>query len=84
MNVADVRRRHAGASANEEFGEDEVGVLLAEIDRLRDLIKEAEWSDYAEVLGGDEGVCPWCGAFKCDGDRHVDDCAAFTPEGCVR
>lgn len=37
--VDDIRKRHATASANEEFGEDEVGVLLAEIDRLRRWLK---------------------------------------------
>jgi hypothetical protein len=65
-------------------------VLLAEIDRLREVVKGAEWS-----AGVDAYSCPWC-----DADRdlmrfgngrpvegtgtHHEICPAFWPDGRVR
>lgn len=56
--------------------------LVAEVRRLKGLVKVAEWSDYFEVPGGDEGVCPWCQRMKHAG--HAAGCPAFTPDGAVR
>lgn len=60
--------------------------LVAEVRRLKGLVKGAEWSGYAECLGGDEGVCPWCGNMRASlvGATHAATCHAFTPDGAVR
>lgn len=56
--------------------------LISEVERLRGVIKEAEYSG----LGGpphDAGfACPWC---QCDEKgRHFGDCEAFTRDGDVK
>lgn len=60
--------------------------LLAEVDRLRALVKAGERAigNYAM-----DPFCPWCGATRCDYDKsahepHAADCPAFTPDGVVR
>lgn len=52
-------------------------VLVAEIRRLRDLIREAE-SEGCETAAV-RGYCPWCGYYP--GDGHAPECAAFTETG---
>lgn len=54
--------------------------LLAEIERLNGLIKQAEWAGDRGVECGD---CPWCGASEMyDKQRHEPDCPAFgSPHG---
>lgn len=53
--------------------------LVAEVERLRELISDIE-------AGADgDGDCPWCASDPVDGyERHFDDCPAFTPEGKVK
>ncbi len=56
---------------------------LAEIRRLRGLVKDAEWT------GEDGGLhcCPWCFATVASGlghDASTGHCPAFTPDGKVR
>jgi hypothetical protein len=71
-------------------GESTIRALAAEVRRLRGLVKSAKWAGYAEVLGGDEGVCPWCCVLMVDGapglppGTHAPDCPAFTPDGEVK
>jgi hypothetical protein len=49
--------------------------LLAEIERLQGLIKQAEWAGERGVESGD---CPWCGASAMyDKNRHEPTCPAF-------
>ena len=64
----------------------EVPALLAEIERLRGLIKAAEWSGYHETPRGDEGVCPWCDVefYTRPEGEHAIACPAFTESGDVR
>ena len=55
--------------------------LRAEVERLRSVVKSAEWS-----CGYDGMDCPWCNG-TCDvagAPRHNDDCPTFTHEGAVR
>jgi hypothetical protein len=48
-----------------------------EIERLRGLVKSAEW-----VCGdGDYSYCPWCNNSSCEG--HTADCEAFPGGPCV-
>lgn len=56
--------------------EDQVTEARLEAQRLRGLIKEAEWA--AQLAS----MCPWCGVLI--GDKHADDCPAFLPDGRVR
>lgn len=49
--------------------------LLADLDRLRALVKAGERGTNVYP------VCPWC---EWDGGGHRADCAAFTPEGLVK
>lgn len=64
--------------------------LVAEVRRLRGLLKRAEWAGYHECLGGDEGVCPWCDVEKVMGPigqppgQHEPSCPAFTTKGDAR
>lgn len=57
--------------------------LVAEVERLRGLIKHAERE-------GDDGLnaaCPWCHALFFEWRQenpHTADCPAFTPEGKVK
>jgi hypothetical protein len=68
----------------------EIRRLEADSERLRLLVEAQEWTGYAECLGGDEGVCPWCGTLKVQGafgkppGSHEPDCPAFTPTGDVK
>lgn len=64
--------------------------LLAEVRRLRALIKQAEWlgGGYEDDQGDvevSEGFCPWCGAQGYDDDwsagDHKPTCPAFPPSG---
>jgi hypothetical protein len=65
----------------------DVPALVAEVRRLRGLIKSAEWFHYDDVK-----MCPWCGASEVRElygiDRaarlHESDCPVFTPDGDVR
>lgn len=75
--------RHPDADFISSCRED-VPALLAEIERLRGLIKAAEWSAYHETPRGDEGVCPWCEVEKADGTGHDMECPAFVRDGGVR
>lgn len=56
--------------------------LVADNERLRGLVKEAE------DMGSDASIadfaCPWCGQGRFGKPRHLADCPAFTPEGDVR
>jgi hypothetical protein len=58
-----------------------VMALLEDISRLRALVKSAEFasSSYAP-----DAFCPWCGRDNDDKRGHMDDCAAFAPDGAVR
>jgi hypothetical protein len=53
-------------------------VAQGEVDRLRALVKKAEW--------GTESYCPWCNARedRSNPPRHYDECVAFTPDGAVK
>lgn len=53
--------------------------LIAEIERLRGLIKNAEYTD----TGYSAGVytCNWC--FE-EHPKHAENCPAFTPDGEVK
>jgi hypothetical protein len=58
---------------------DAVPFLVAEIRRLRGLIKEAELAaDTANIAC----ACPWCGSMV--QEPHAADCPAFTEDGRVR
>ncbi len=54
--------------------------LVAEVRRLRGLIKDAELAGDDVWNGETVGrVCPWCRT-----DGHDADCPAFAPDGAVR
>lgn len=55
--------------------------LAAEVDRLRAIIKRAEFCNHEETASGRGAFCPWCGK---DDSGHADDCPAFWPNGMVR
>jgi len=63
----------------------DVPALLAEVERLRGLIKAAELTSRPDPVRGVAFGCPWCG-LRCGRDRmiHASDCPAFTPEGKVK
>ena len=54
-----------------------VAALVAEVERLRGLVKSQEWGQYDDVGGSS---CLWCGSSR---RPHVD-CPAFTSDGEVR
>ena len=61
-----------------------VKYLEGEINRLKLLIKSAEWD--SESGHWEESVCPWCREFgfrSRDGDhgKHLPSCEAFTQDG---
>lgn len=57
--------------------------LVAEVRRLRGLIKSAEWeSEWSQSIGGGS-CCPWCDSGK-GYHPHDVDCPAFTPDGRVK
>jgi len=65
----------------------DIPLVVAELERLRALIKTAE---YANESHG-EATCPWCGEVarghrwtKLDDPAHRDQCEAFTPAGEVK
>lgn len=64
-----------------------VHALVAEVRRLRALIKSAEFSAQYSIQGNDgyETVyhdCPWCGSEQ--GSRHQVGCEVFTVDGQVK
>jgi hypothetical protein len=67
---------HAGCcEPNRATGLCDVSLLVAEVRRLRGLIKKSE-----------DGTCRWCDQWR-DGPEarlHAADCPAFTPDGAVR
>lgn len=74
--------RVAGYRAGYKEGRDRVTKIVRELeertnafwrenDRLRSLLRDAEWDK--------EGECPWCRADICDG--HEGTCPAFGDEG---
>lgn len=54
--------------------------LEAEVERLRSLVKLAEFNDRWR----DDYHCPWCGVMQTRAPMHAADCPAFTPGGEVR
>ena len=56
-----------------------LGAVFDEVDRLRALIKSAEWAAKIEH-GPDE--CFWC--HEAEPGPHATDCPAFTPTGEVK
>jgi hypothetical protein len=67
----------------------DVRALVAEVRRLRGLIKKAEWYSGAGGFESEHG-CPWCDS---DGyyesshvghGKHQEDCPAFTRNGDVK
>lgn len=63
--------------------------LIAEVERLRGLVKEAECSGYELMAGAGRAAsikCPWCHSYRpATGDfHHGVDCPAFGPEGEVK
>lgn len=72
----DVHGMLAGIRGQARLAE-QVPTLVAEVRRLRGLIKKAEWSS-REQTGC---YCPWCDHYA-DG-KHTD-CPAFTESGEVR
>lgn len=68
----------------------DVGALVAEVRRLRALVKSLEWGSCDGC--GISDVCTECKAHKSDIDpdtwkpigHHKPDCPAFTPEGEVK
>jgi hypothetical protein len=70
-------------------GNETVAVLVAEVRRLRALIKDAEWFSGVGEYDSEYG-CPWC---KSDGfykfgklghGKHAPECPAFHEDGSVR
>jgi hypothetical protein len=59
--------------------------LIAEVRRLKEIIKEVQFST-SEDPG--IGECPWCCGQRSrrlgDGGGHFDNCPAFNPDGTVR
>lgn len=55
--------------------------LLADLDRLRALVKAAEWEG-----GADDRECPWCEQTGSERwpSPHFGSCPAFTADGVVR
>jgi hypothetical protein len=51
---------------------------VAEIHRLRELVKAAEWAER------EPGQCSWCGGPFGDRGAHTADCPAFLENGDVR
>lgn len=66
---------------------DTVETLIAEVRRLRGLIKDAEWADTA---AGEVESCPWCGGAAKGGkawglyEGHKPGCPAFSALGVMR
>ncbi len=63
--------------------------LIAEVERLRGIIKEAERSGFFvqdDMAAPFDLSCPWCEACCLWGDKlaHADYCPAFTPDGGVK
>ena len=54
--------------------------LVAEVRRLKALVKDAEWA--GEHSHGDGPVCPWCRSFERSG--HFTECRAFAMAGVPR
>lgn len=70
-------------------GDREVRALIAEVRRLRGLIKQAETAagHYEPYNSVSDGHCPWCDAFggwSIPTKPHKPGCPAFTPDGSVR
>jgi hypothetical protein len=59
---------------------DELLSLKADNERLRALIKDAEWADQTNGYT----FCPWCPAERSEGRSDHQKCPAFTPDGCVK
>ncbi len=63
--------------------------LIAEVERLRELVKDAECAGWRGPVVT-PGACPWCvGEFRIFGGNgstvlHAVDCPAFGPEGEVK
>lgn len=74
-----------GTPADMRYGEGtrahDVRLLVAEVRRLRGLVKQAEFSN---AYGDFNGTCRWCGKDPTLGNAHEDNCPAFTPDGSVR
>lgn len=65
-----------------EFLQAELAAAQAEVERLRGIIREAEWSDMTMVEGRDylfAPACPICETEK--GDVHSDYCQFYQWEG---
>lgn len=88
MTDEELKRLEALCKKLDSAGSDHAGLLvvgtaaaalpaaLAEIRRLRGLVKEAEWSNGIE--------CFHCNAWVPDSPKHDADCPAFTPDGEVK
>ena len=63
--------------------------LVAEVRRLRKLVKDAEWFPGVGGLESEHG-CPWCesdgfySSSKTGHGKHFPECPAFTVDGEVR
>lgn len=60
----------------------EIGWLLAEVERLRDVLEQVEWMGgfVTDVNGAQDETCPYCGSRRFmvgDGppSKHASDCA---------
>lgn len=87
MNEEQLKTIEAKGGATEQ----EARELVAEVRRLRGLIKQAESAATKQVFEGGEPLfpaenCPWCGyASVLDVKRkHAPECPAFTEAGAVR
>lgn len=70
----------------ESCGGEDVFALVAEVRRLRGLIKSAEFCGLTEWTTQARECCPWC-AYNARMDtkrKHAPECPAFTESGAVR
>lgn len=86
MNKEELKRIEAMAEqdlACEVWQEDLVAPLVAEVRRLRGLIKAAECQGAEQYAI--HANCPWCGYAPGNHKRsHAPECPAFTENGDVR
>lgn len=72
-------RKSASECQDAEWASCLVSELIAEVERLRGLIKNAEYTDVGYWASFD--ACNWCSH---ESPGHDIDCPAFTPEGEVK
>lgn len=89
MTDEELRAIEARAAIARDVAMDDVPKLASEVQRLRALVKDAEWFSGVGAYDSESG-CPWCEsdgfyeASKLGHGRHRPECQAFHENGEVR